>query len=116
VAIISPPYFRPDQAHAAVMAGLNVYSAKPLAVDVPGCNLIKQCGAEATKKGRVFLVDFQTRANVFYIEAMKRVHAGALGTIAFCEASYHGGRLNPQAPPGCCVACPMAGNSRSRCT
>jgi predicted dehydrogenase len=100
VAVISPPFFRPEQVRMAVKAGLHVYAAKPLAVDVPGCTLIKKCGEEATEKGLVFLVDFQTRANEFYKEALKRVHGGALGTLAFCEASYHGGRLGAQAPPG----------------
>ena len=93
VAIISPPYFRPEQATAAVDAGLHVYAAKPIAVDVPGCKTIKACGELATKKGLTFLVDFQTRADQYFIEAMRRVHAGALGTIAFGEAFYHCGRL-----------------------
>jgi hypothetical protein len=36
VAIISPPYFHPEHAAAAVDAGIHVYLAKPVAVDVPG--------------------------------------------------------------------------------
>jgi predicted dehydrogenase len=35
------------------------------------------------------LVDFQTRADEFFIEAIKRVHEGAIGKFAFGEASYH---------------------------
>jgi predicted dehydrogenase len=93
VAIISPPYFHPEQVAAAVSAGLNVYLAKPPAVDVPGALSIKQSGLAAGKKGLVFLVDFQTRADQYFIEAMKRVHAGALGTMVFGEAFYHCGRL-----------------------
>jgi len=94
VAIISPPYFHPEQVTTAVAAGLHVYLAKPIAVDVPGCKSIKESGLRAGKKGLVFLVDFQSRADAFFIEAMKRVHAGALGTLAFGEALYHTGRLN----------------------
>jgi predicted dehydrogenase len=93
VAIISPPYFHPEQAAAAVAAGLNVYLAKPVAVDVPGCHSIAASGAAARKKGQVFLVDFQTRTNEFYVEAIKRVHAGAIGDFCFGEGSYHDGRL-----------------------
>jgi myo-inositol 2-dehydrogenase / D-chiro-inositol 1-dehydrogenase len=93
VAIVSPPYFHPEQAAAAVAAGLHVYIAKPIAVDVPGCVSIRNSGTAAGKKGLVFLVDFQTRANQFFIEAMRRVHAGALGTIAFGEAMYYAARL-----------------------
>ncbi len=93
VAIISPPYFHPEQAAAAVTAGLHVYLAKPLAVDVPGCLAIRNTGLDAGKKGLVFLVDFQTRADQYFIEAMRRVHDGALGTMVFGEALYHAGRL-----------------------
>ena len=96
VAIISPPYFHPAQAKAVVDAGLNVYLAKPLAVDVPGCMSVKQSAAKAAEKGLCFLVDFQTRTNEFFIEAMRRVHAGALGVIGHGEALYHAGRLQPK--------------------
>ena len=93
VAIVSPPYFHPQQAADAVEAGKHVYLAKPIAVDAPGCRSIADSGKKATEKKRVFLVDFQTRADPFYIEALKRVHDGALGTLAFGEASYHCNRI-----------------------
>ncbi len=91
VAIESPPYFHPEQAAAAVEAGRHVYVAKPIAVDVPGCKSIAESGKKATTKKLCFLIDFQTRANDFYREALKRVHEGALGEIAFGEATYHAG-------------------------
>ena len=89
VAIESPPYFHPEQAAAAVNAGIHVYQAKPVAVDVPGCLSIQKSGEKAGANKLCFLVDFQTRANTFYIEALKRVHKGAIGTFAFGESSYH---------------------------
>ena len=89
VAVITPPYFHPEQAAAAVEAGKHVYCAKPVAVDVPGCRTIESSGKAATDKKLVFLVDFQTRADEFYIEAMRRVQAGDLGKIAFAEGIYH---------------------------
>jgi myo-inositol 2-dehydrogenase/D-chiro-inositol 1-dehydrogenase len=89
IAIISPPYFHPAQARAAVDAGLHVYLAKPVAVDVPGCQSIQASGDEARRRGQVFLVDFQTRANDLFIEAVRRVHAGALGEICSGEAVNH---------------------------
>ena len=100
VAIISPPYFHPAQAQAAVAAGLHVYLAKPIAVDVPGCQSIAASGALARKKGLAFLVDFQTRTNEFYLEAIRRVHSGAIGELCFGEATYHDGRLALKTPPG----------------
>ena len=91
VAIETPPYFHPEQAAAAVDAGVHVYLAKPIAVDVPGCHSIAQSGKKATAKNLCFLVDFQTRANEFFIEAVNRVHNGAIGDFAFGESSYHAG-------------------------
>jgi predicted dehydrogenase len=99
VAIITPPYFHPEQAEMAVDAGKHVYIAKPLAVDVPGCKSIAKSGKRATQKKLCFLVDFQTRADKFYCEAVKRVHEGALGEFTFGESSYHAGRLGIQATP-----------------
>jgi myo-inositol 2-dehydrogenase/D-chiro-inositol 1-dehydrogenase len=100
VAIISPPYFHPEQARAAVNASLHVYLAKPVAVDVPGCHSITESNAIAPGKGLVFLVDFQTRANEFFIEAIRRVQAGAIGDICFGESVYHAERLKAKAPAG----------------
>ena len=67
VAIESPPYFHPEQAAAAVDAGCHVYLAKPIAVDVPGCFSIAESGSTATGKNLCFLIDFQTRADQFFI-------------------------------------------------
>lgn len=91
IAIESPPYFHPEQAAAGVAAGKHVYLAKPIAVDVPGCQTIEQSAKAAAAKNLVFLVDFQTRADEFFIEAMKRTHEGALGELAFGESFYHAG-------------------------
>jgi predicted dehydrogenase len=89
VAIESPPFFHPAQEADAVAAGKHVYLAKPVAVDVPGCLTIQESAAKATTNRLCFLVDFQTRANELFIEAVRRVHGGALGQFAFGEASYH---------------------------
>jgi len=91
VVIESPPYFHPEQAAAAVEAGKHVYVAKPIAVDVPGCLGIGASGRMATAKKLCFLVDFQTRANKLYQEAVKAVHDGEIGQIVSVEANYHCG-------------------------
>jgi len=90
VALETAPYFRPEHAAAAVEAGKHVYAAKPVAVDVPGCQSIEDSGKKSTANKRVFLIDFQTRADPFYMEALRRVHEEkAIGEIAFGEATYH---------------------------
>ena len=93
VAIVSPPYFHPEQATAAVDAGLHVWLAKPAAVDVAGCRIVEAAGATATKNKLTFLIDFQTRATAPFIEAMRRVHGGAIGDVVFGESTYHAERL-----------------------
>ena len=88
VVIESPPYFHPEQAATAVDAGVHVYLAKPVAVDVPGCQSITDSGAKAAAGQRCFLVDFQTRTEPLYQEAVKRTQAGAIGRLICGEAAY----------------------------
>ncbi len=88
VAIETPPYFHPEQAAAAVDAGKHVYVAKPLAVDVPGCQSIEASGKKATQKKLAFLVDFQTRAMPSYQEVVSRIHKGGLGKLVTVYAEY----------------------------
>jgi myo-inositol 2-dehydrogenase / D-chiro-inositol 1-dehydrogenase len=102
VVIETPPYFHPEHAAAAVDAGKHVFIAKPIAVDAPGCMSIAESGRRATAKKQVFLVDFQTRANEFYREAVRRVRQGDLGPLIMGEAHYPwrgGGRGSPPATP-----------------
>jgi predicted dehydrogenase len=88
VAIESPPYFHPEQAAAGVEAGAHVYLAKPIAVDVPGCQSVEASGKKASEKKLCFLVDFQTRTDPLYREAVKRVQGGDIGRIVCGEATY----------------------------
>ncbi len=102
VVIETPPYFHPEQAAAAVASGKHVFLAKPIAVDVPGCQSIAESGKKATENKLVFLVDFQTRANELYREALRRVRAGDIGKLVMGEAHYpwqSGGRGLPPKDP-----------------
>ena len=102
VVIETPPYFHPEQALAAVQAGKHVFLAKPIAVDVPGCLTVAQAGQLATEKKLCFRVDFQTRANEHFREAVRLVHAGAIGKLVMVEAFYPwagGGRGAPPKTP-----------------
>jgi predicted dehydrogenase len=84
-----PPYFFPIHAQAAVEAGCHVYMAKPVAVDVPGCLRVLEAGRAATRKNKVFLVDFQTRADPGHIEGLKKVRDGMLGKVGLIQSFYH---------------------------
>jgi len=62
--------------------------AKPVAIDVPGCTSVSQSGQKATENKLCFLVDFQTRANPVFKEAIKRVQYGDIGDVLSGVASY----------------------------
>lgn len=102
VVIETPPYFHPQQAADAVDAGKHVYLAKPIAVDAPGCQTIAAAGRRATERKQVFLVDFQTRADAHFRDAVGQVHKGAMGPLVMAEAWYPwsgGGRGAPPTTP-----------------
>ena len=88
VVIKSIPGFHPAMTADSVAAGKHVYVTKPVAVDVPGCVSVSESGKTATEKGLVFLVDFQARANPYFREAMRRIHAGDLGKLVSLYAYY----------------------------
>ena len=85
----TPPYCFPEHVEAAVEAGRHVYIAKPLGCDVPGCLRIQQAAKKATAAKRVFLCDFQTRTDPFFIEGIKRVQEGEIGRIALLSSEYN---------------------------
>lgn len=82
VALETPPYFFPEHARAAVEAGLHVYVAKPVAVDVPSCVAIEAAAKEATRKQRCFFVDYQLPTDPANIEVRQRIRSPGFGKIA----------------------------------
>ena len=82
VVIIDVPYFYPEQATAAVQAGVHVYMAKPVATDVPGTLAIGAAGKLGTQKKLCVLVDYQLPLDASNIEVATRVREGAIGPIA----------------------------------
>ncbi len=85
----TPPYCFGEHVEAAVEAGCHVYIAKPLGCDVPGCLKIARMARKAAANKRVFLVDFQTRTDPFYIEAIKRVQEGVIGRVGMLSSEYN---------------------------
>jgi len=99
VVLEAAPYIFPTLANAAVKAGKHVFMAKPVAVDVPGCLEVKAAGAHARGKLN-FLVDFQTRAQDAFREAMQRVRRGDIGKIILGQVSYNDTSIRPQPTEG----------------
>lgn len=85
----TPPYCFPEHVEAAVEASRHIYIAKPLGCDVPGCLRIRDAAKKAAANGRVFLCDFQTRTNPFFIEGIRRVREGEIGPVGMITSEYN---------------------------
>jgi predicted dehydrogenase len=91
VALETPPYFFPEHTRAAVDAGVHVYMAKPVAVDVPGCLQVAAAAKRATAARKCFLVDYQMPTDPHVIEAARRFREGAVGRLGLVKSFYYGG-------------------------
>ena len=91
--LASPPHFRPIHAEACVDGGLHVFAEKPMAVDAPGVRRILAAGAKAREKKLSFVSGFETRYSDNAREAVKRLHAGAIGEVTSMQADYNTGYL-----------------------
>jgi len=98
IVIATPPYFHPRHLETVVGAGKHVYLEKPVSVDVPGALKVMELGKRA--QGKLSLdVGFQIRDCPPFVEMVKRIHGGALGTIVCGEAHYLTGYIDrPERP------------------
>jgi predicted dehydrogenase len=99
VAIHSPPCFHAEQLIAAVEAGKHVIVAKPVAIDVPGCDRVREAVKKAADKGIVVFVDVQSRGDPLFQEGIRRMHEGAIGEFTFGLCDYEADTI-PLKTPG----------------
>jgi myo-inositol 2-dehydrogenase/D-chiro-inositol 1-dehydrogenase len=81
VILATTPGFRPIHLEAAVAAGKNIFTEKPVGVDGPGIRKVLDAYEEAKKKGLHIAAGTQRRHDPRYIETIKRVHDGAIGDL-----------------------------------
>jgi myo-inositol 2-dehydrogenase / D-chiro-inositol 1-dehydrogenase len=93
VILATPPGFRPQHLKAAVAAGKNIFTEKPVAVDGPGIRTVLGLHEEANKKGLFIAAGTQRRHQASYQEAMRRVHDGAIGDIVAGRCYWNQGSL-----------------------
>lgn len=92
VLISSPCYSHAGYIEAALAAGKHVYSEKPVAVDVAGCQQVIRLGEMA--KGKLSLaIGFQIRFASAYVEMVKRIQQGDIGEIINAQLFYIAGGL-----------------------
>jgi predicted dehydrogenase len=99
VVLQTPPCFFPQHAEAALDAGLHIYMAKPVAVDIPGTVAIKRLAVRARQEKRVFQSDYQLPRDPVNVEVAKRIRAGALGKLQTIFSSGWAGGNGYQDPP-----------------
>lgn len=93
VILATPPGFRPTHIKAVIDAGKHLFTEKPVAVDAPGIRQVLAAAEEAKKKNLGVVAGTQRRHEVKYLEAMKRIHEGAIGDIANARVYWNQGSL-----------------------
>jgi len=93
VILATPPGFRPMQYAAAIKAGKHVFMEKPCCVDAPGYQILMEASKMAEEKNLKVGVGFQRRHTASYMETVKRLHDGAIGTITLLRAYWNGGGI-----------------------
>lgn len=81
VILATTPGFRPIHLEAAVAAGKNIFTEKPVAVDGPGIRKVLAAYEEAKQKGLHIVAGTQRRHEKPYLETMKRIQDGAIGDL-----------------------------------
>jgi predicted dehydrogenase len=93
VMLATPPGFRPMHIEAAIAAGKNLFTEKPVATTGPGIRRVLAAYEEANRKKLCVVAGTQRRHQAAYIETIKRVHEGAIGTITSGRCYWNQGAL-----------------------
>ncbi len=93
VILATPPGFRPIHLAAAVKAGKNIFTEKPVAVCPAGIRMVMEASEEAAQKGLAIVAGTQRRHQASYVETMKRIRDGAIGDIMSAQCYWNMGGL-----------------------
>jgi myo-inositol 2-dehydrogenase/D-chiro-inositol 1-dehydrogenase len=81
VILATPPFFRPEHLAAAVAAGKNIFSEKPVCVDPVGARSVMATAQKAKGMDLTIVTGTQRRHQRDYANAYQQVQAGAIGEI-----------------------------------
>lgn len=93
IILATPPGFRPQHLQAAVAAGKNIFTEKPVAVDGPGIRKVLEAYEEAQKKKLAIAAGTQRRHQLGYLETIKRIQDGAIGEILSARCYWNQGNI-----------------------
>lgn len=90
IIVATPPGIKPVNIQAAVAAGKNIFTEKPIASDVAGTRKVLAAFEESQKKGLHIAAGTQRRHQLAYLEVMKRIHGGEIGDITAMRCYWNG--------------------------
>jgi predicted dehydrogenase len=90
VVLATPPGFRPLHFEAAVKAGKQIFSEKPVAVDGAGVRKFLAANEEAKAKGLAVAIGLQRRHERKYMATVKAIQDGAIGDIVLARVYWNG--------------------------
>src|SRR5947208_12191039 len=93
IILATPPGFRSTHLKAAVAAGKNIFTEKPVAVDGPGIRSVLEIYETANAKKLCVVAGTQRRHQKGYVEAMRQIHDGAIGQIVAARCYWNQGSL-----------------------
>jgi len=93
VILATPPGFRPMMIEAAVKAGKNIFTEKPVGVDGPGIRRVLKAAEEAKAKNLAIVAGTQRRHSMGYIDSMNKIHDGAIGALVGGQVYWNQGAL-----------------------
>ncbi|MSR53178.1 MAG: Gfo/Idh/MocA family oxidoreductase [Gemmataceae bacterium] len=90
VILATPPGYRPMHLEAAVEAGKNIFTEKPVAVDVAGTRKVLDLVKKSQEKGLKIAAGTQRRHQAGYIETIKQMKDGLIGDITSGRVYWNG--------------------------
>jgi len=88
VYLTTSPGFRPRHIAEAVDAGKHVFAEKPACVDPAGYHICVAAHDRAVANGTAIVTGPQYRRQINYIQAIKKIHDGAIGDIVSMTSRY----------------------------
>ena len=93
VILATPPGFRPAHLAAAVAAGKHIFTEKPVAIDAAGIRSVLATYESARRKNLAIVAGTQRRHQARYLDAIRRIHDGAIGEVVSGQVFWNQGGL-----------------------